>query len=228
MRPFIPPALVAPAQALSEEERALAQAEENGRVRGRQQGDAAGHARGLAEGDAQARAELQPRIDALEAELQRRRTEDSLGDVLRNVLDARMEDRLNSDTALAAALSAALTLIFPALSKAAEGLEAAALVQSVLTEREQDRLRVSAHPDTLARLQPLLATGGVLAGKADRVEMVADPKAETGAAAISWQYGGVYYEPQDLLDRVTRSLRPAHASAPMDIKPDSKAEGEQL
>jgi flagellar biosynthesis/type III secretory pathway protein FliH len=217
MRPFVPPSINAAGAEPSEQARTLLHAEEAGRNKGRQQGETTGHARGFTEGEAQVRAELEPRIAALEAELQRRQTEDSLADTLRKVLVARTEDRAASEIAGAAALHAAIRLIFPVLSQADEGREAIALVRTALAERAADKLVVKAHPDTLARLRSVLQPGRELAEKAEQLELIADQKCESGAAAISWQYGGVYYEPHTLLANITKALKPTDAGEEIGI-----------
>lgn len=208
MRPFVPPSLQGGA-GWTENSATAHRAEQSGFAKGRREGEAEGLARGLAEGLAEARADWQPRLAALQAELDRREAADSLTAALGKVMAMRHADRRSIEDATMAAMRAALTLIAPDLLRAAEGREVAARLASALAERAEDRLIVRAHPDTLARVKT--AQNDLDIATANRITLTPEPDRARGSTEISWRSGGFTYDPHALLDEIVRALTP-HAA----------------
>lgn len=204
MRPFVPRALSADGLASIQQHRAASRLEDNARVQGYQQGQMDGQEQGFKDGEAAAREELEPRLAALEEALAERIRADSLADTLRSVLAARAEDQKRMDENCAAAIEAGLRLAFPTLIRAAEGREIAALLRQAIQERENDQLEVRAHPFTMERLRQ--AMQDMPAAAWSTVRMKPMPEMDSGSAEISWLNGGMVYDPNLLLDKMSRAL----------------------
>jgi hypothetical protein len=199
-RPFIPPAVAALGEGpAAEQARAVMRAREAGYADGHAAGLREGHDAGAAEGAAQARASADVEIAALRAA---RRGEDAAGAVtvaLERVLAVRRADLDALETATRAAVTAALRTLLPCLLGSAAGQEVAALAAAALTEREEAALTLRASPDTIAALP---------GGPDPRLIVLPDPAMGRGAADIGWTGGGLRFDPETLLRRVTALLDP--------------------
>ncbi len=108
------------------------------------------------------------------------------------------------ETSTLAAIDAALECLVPSLMRRGAGMEVAALARAALTGRPQAVLTLHAAPATLAAVATELADEAA----SGRLTLLADPELSDGAAAISWQGGGLDFDPCDLLRRVRTTLCP--------------------
>jgi flagellar biosynthesis/type III secretory pathway protein FliH len=206
-RPYLPPSLGAllagedgsAAVRLQEEERMRATAFEAGRRRGLEEG----LAQGRAEGAAQAREEA---AQALEAEVAQRGSQGAhrAAEALEQLLAARAADRRAMDTDARAALVAALEAVLPSLLTRAAGAEVAAMLAEALTERGEDVILLTAHPDTLAAIQ---AEGFPPPPETPaRLRLLPEPTMPPGSAEASWVSGGLIHRPDALAARAIAIL----------------------
>jgi flagellar biosynthesis/type III secretory pathway protein FliH len=151
----------------------------------------AGHRRGIEEGLAQGHASLAARA-------------------LETLLSTRAQDRRSLDADTRATLVAALEAIAPTLLAQAAGAEIAALVAEALTERGEDIILLTAHPDTLEAMrqegcpQPQEAPS--------RLRLLPEPTMPPGSAEASWVSGGLIHRPDALLARVLAILDASRAT----------------
>lgn len=209
-RRFVPPAIAAlaaaGAHALSEAGvRTLGEAGERLYGEGRLEGLRAGHETGVEEGRRAAEMALQPLLVAAEAELTRLRAGADLAASVERLIDQRETDRAEMERMLRETLAASLAVVVPALLETVAGYEAAALIAATLAEREDERLILSAHPDTLATLPDAACS----AEFTQRVEQRTDPAAVPGVLRLAWVGGGLLHDPAALLTRVLATIRPA-------------------
>jgi flagellar assembly protein FliH len=202
-RPYLPPSLGtllsgedgSAAARMQDEERMRAAAFEAGRRRGQEEG----LAQGRADGAAQARAEA---AQALETAVAQRASQgaQSAAQALELLLHHRAEDRHAMDNAARAAVHAALEAVLPSLVARAAGAEVAAMLAKALTERGEDVILLTAHPETLAAMQ----REGFPAPQdaPSRLRLLPEPGMPPGSAEASWVSGGLVYRPDALLARV--------------------------
>lgn len=213
-RPYLPPSLGvllagedgSAAVRQQEEERMRAAAFEAGRRRGLEEG----LTQGRAEGTAQAREEA---AQALEAEVAQRSSQGAqrAAQALEQLLATRAEDRRALDTDARATLVAALEAVLPSLLTRAAGAEVAAMLAEALSERGEDVILLTAHPDTLAAIQ---AEGFPLPQEAPaRLRLLPEPNMPPGSAEASWVSGGLIHRPDALAARALAILGAPRASS---------------
>jgi flagellar biosynthesis/type III secretory pathway protein FliH len=214
-RPYLPPSLGAllagedgsAAARVQEEERMRAAAFEAGRRRGLEEGLAQGRAEGAAQAQAQA-------ARAMEAEVASRSRQGATlaAETLEHLLAARATDRRALDTDARAAMVAALQAVLPTLLARSAGAEVAAMLAEAMTERGEDVILLSAHPDTLAAMA---REGFPPAQEApSRLRLLPEPAMPPGAAEASWVSGGLVYQPDALLARALAILDAPQAPSP--------------
>ncbi|RKK01584.1 hypothetical protein EBE87_16830 [Pseudoroseomonas wenyumeiae] len=213
-RPYLPPSLGillagedgSTAARLQEEERMRATAFEAGRRRGLEEGLAQGRAEGAAEAREAA-------AGALEAEVAQRTSQGAhrAAQVLEQLLAARAADRRAMDADARAALVAALEAVLPSLLARAAGAEVAAMLAEALTERGEDVILLTAHPDTLAAIQ---AEGFPPPQEAPaRLRLLPEPTMPPGSAEASWVSGGLIHRPDAMAARALAILGAPCASS---------------
>jgi hypothetical protein len=216
-RRFIPPPAAAFGQGVEAEQA-------QGLVRARDEAYAEGHAAGLAagletgrqEGMAAVREECAAALEEARAEATRRTTETDLAAALERMGAARAADLTALEDGLRQTLSATLRSLFPVLMTHAAGMELQRLIADTLTERAPETLLLRAHPDALAHLTALPGWDEL----ALRLTPRADDQLAAGAIEIAWTGGGLAYDPQALLERVSAAIDPGRAGrdAPKDSK----------
>lgn len=213
-RPYLPPSLGvllagedgSAAARQQEEERMRAAAFEAGRRRGLEEGRAQGHAEGAAQA-------CEAAAQALEAEVAQRSSQGAhrAAQALEQLLASRAEDRRAMDTDARATLAAALETVLPSLLTRAAGAEVAAMLAEALTERGQDVILLTAHPETLAAIQ---AEGFPPPQEAPaRLRLLPEPNMPPGSAEASWVSGGLIHRPDALAARVLAILDAPSASS---------------
>ncbi|MBC9207761.1 hypothetical protein IBL26_13025 [Roseomonas aerophila] len=206
-RPYLPPSLNmllagedgSTTFRLQEEERMRNAAFDAGRRRGLEDGLAQGRAEGAAQAEAAAHARL-------EAEVAQRASQGATlaAQALDSLLARRAEDRRILDADTRASLVAALETVVPTLLARAAGAEIAALAAEALTERGEDIILLTAHPETLEAMrqegfpQPQEAPS--------RLRLLPEPTMPPGSAEASWVSGGLVHRPDALLARVLAIL----------------------
>jgi flagellar biosynthesis/type III secretory pathway protein FliH len=212
-RPYLPPSINlllagedgSAALRRQEEERMRNAAFDAGHRRGIEEGLAQGHAEGAAQAEAAA-------SQRLEAEVAQRASQGAslAARALETLLSTRAQDRRSLDADTRATLVAALEAIAPTLLAQAAGAEIAALVAEALTERGEDIILLTAHPDTLEAMreegfpQPQEAPS--------RLRLLPEPTMPPGSAEASWVSGGLIHRPDALLARVLAILDASRAT----------------
>lgn len=216
-RPYMPPSI------------GLLLADEDGSAASRRQAEErlragafdAGHRRGLEEGLAQGRAQGAAEAAAEAARVLERTVAERAAQgagaavqALHRLLERRAEDRRAMDTDARAAVLAALEAVLPALLERAAGGEIAALLAEALTERGEDVILLTAHPDTLAAMQREGFPATQPQPQPARIRLLPEPAMPPGAAEASWVSGGLIHRPEALVARALAILAPPDAAAP--------------
>jgi hypothetical protein len=209
-RRFLPPPLAGfYASPEVDEAQTMADTRAQGFAEGHSAGRRQGYEAGFMEGAAETRAALQPELDALRESSGNRERRVGVADALRRVLAARDTDLASVERASRELAAAALQALFPTLLATAAGSEIAAMLADVLAERAPETLILRAHPDTLATIAAETATER----EAGRLTPEPVPDMPFGMAEATWSGGGVTFDPDALLARVTSVLTAASSSA---------------
>ena len=171
----------------------------------------AGHRRGLEEGVVKGRAEGAAQAEAaaaerIEVEVAQRASQGAnlAAQALDSLLAKRADDRRALDADVRATVAAALEALVPTLLARSAGAEIAALVADALTERGDDVLLLTAHPDTLAAMQQ--EGFPQPQDTPQRLRLRPEPSMAPGNAEVSWVNGGLVHRPDALLARVLAIL----------------------
>jgi flagellar assembly protein FliH len=205
LRRFIPPAVAALGDGPeADRAQALARGREEGYQEGYAAGRTDGHAAGVAEGRAGAEQEAAVTIAELRARCLEAAAPGVVAAALREALDTQGQAMAALEAAAMAAIDAALHCLFPVLLSHAAGMEVAAVARDALATRSGALLTLRAAPTTLT------AAGAELADATASGQLILrpDPALPDGAAAVSWEGGGLDFDPHDLLRRVRATLCP--------------------
>lgn len=195
--------------------RALAEAHDQGFAEGHIAGLKQGYEAGCMEGAAETRAALQPELDVLRESSGNRERRIGVAAALRQLWVSRDADRAAVERASREVATAALQALFPTLLATAAGSEIAALLTDVLAERAPETLILRAHPDTLATI------AAETAAERESGRLIPEPVPDMpfGQAEAAWNGGGITFDPELLLARVTAVLAAA-SPAPAEPLPD--------
>jgi hypothetical protein len=203
MRRFVPPAIESfdPALTGGEVDRA-ANARDAAYSEGFLAGQRAGRIEGFAEGEAQARAGWDEEVSIWRARLDEVNACNSVSNGLAQLMMARDADRLAVDEGARAAIAASLEVLFPLLMAHSLGAELSDLIDKAVMARSKEEIVVRASAETIAAI----TAQGLPEGSAGRVKLRAIPDYPADKADIAWVGGGLTFDPDALLRRVTSMI----------------------
>ena len=164
----------------------------------------AGHSAGFAEGETQARSASASEIVRLNAMLDEQQACSNVSDVLHDLLSYRDADRRQIWHETRSATATALDVLFPTLMAQTVGAEIVVLIDEALNARISEGIAVRASPETIEAIRSL----GLSEHASARVTLHPDPGQPFGVADIAWTGGGMTFDPQALLRRVTEAVSP--------------------
>ena len=203
IRRFVPPPIEALRPcAVPGEIDALGAMRQAGYQEGFAAGQRSGHAEGFAEAEARTRAEWAKDTTEWRIKLDELTACNTISHGLAQLLAARSADYLTLARQTREAIGAALDLLFPALMAHAIGAEVLALIEQALTDRAPEEITVRASAETIAAT----SAQGIPSASSMRLRLRPTPDYPPYKADISWTGGGLLYEPEILLRKVTDVL----------------------